>query len=112
MAFEYVRRYYDVPAEFGRRVVVNGKPGVIAKDLGNHIGVNFDTDKPGRISPCHPTWEVEYQGMGKVRKMTRSQERYERYLEYSDSFDNFRQFLAWDSEPERSWNTKRGGAGS
>lgn len=104
MSCEYVRDYYKVPAEIGRRVIVNGKPGVIARDCGHYIGVNFDGDKPGVISHCHPTWKVEYQGMGKVRKMTRSQARYQRWLEYGDCFDNFRHFLAWDCEPERSWN--------
>lgn len=37
-------------------------------------------------------------------KLTRSQKRYQRYLEYGDGFDSFRDFLLWDSEPERSWN--------
>lgn len=104
MSCEYVRDYYKVPAEIGRRVIVNGKPGVIAKDCGHYIGVNFDSDKPGAISHCHPTWKVEYQGMGKVRKMTRSQARYQRWLEYGDGFDNFRHFLGWDADPARSWN--------
>lgn len=72
--FEHVRDSYGVPACVGRRVVVNGKPGVIAKDCGHHIGVLFDSGKPGAISPCHPTWRVEYQGMGKVRRMTRKPE--------------------------------------
>lgn len=102
--FEYVRASYGVPACIGRRVVVNGNPGVIAKDCGHHIGVLFDSDKPGAISPCHPTWEVEYQGMDTVRRMTRSQQRYKRYLEYGDCFNSFLDFCRWDSEPERSWN--------
>ncbi|MDP2141337.1 MAG: hypothetical protein Q8L20_11050 [Gammaproteobacteria bacterium] len=103
---EYVREYYKVPAEIGRRVIVNGKLGVIAEDRGNYIGVNFDADKPGVINNCHPTWQVVYGEMGPIRKMTRSQQRYERYREYSDCFDSFRDFLAWDSEPEREWNRR------
>lgn len=71
-SFEYINYYYGVNACIGRLVIVNGKSGVIAKDCGNYIGVNFDSDKPGKISNCHPTWEVEYLGMGKVRKMTSS----------------------------------------
>jgi hypothetical protein len=50
--------------------------------------VNFDEDKPGHISHCHPAWEIEYKGMAKVRKMTRSQRRYKDYLrsECEESF--------------------------
>lgn len=102
---DYVRKHYNVPAEIGRRVVVDGKPGIIAEDRGHHIGVNFDSDKPGRISPCHPTWRVEYAEMGSLRPMTKSQQRYERFLEYGDGFDNFIEFCRWDASPERSWNT-------
>lgn len=103
--FEYVRSYYGVPAKIGRIVVVNGKPGIIAEDRGHYIGVNFDRDKPGEITPCHPTWEIEYLGIGKVRKITRSQARYKRYLEYEDGFASFRDFLMWDCSPDRSWNS-------
>lgn len=104
MNCEYVKQHYGVPAAIGRRVVVNGKPGVIAEDQGHHIGVLFDADKPSNISPCHPTWEVEYLGMGRVRKMTRSQRRYQRFMEYGDCFDSFIDFCRWDAQPERSWN--------
>jgi hypothetical protein len=46
----YVRHFYGVPAEKGMRVVVDGKPGVIA---------GFD----GYAEPvrCHPTWRVQYE---------------------------------------------------
>lgn len=104
MACEYVREHYGVPAEIGRRVIVNGKPGVIAQDRGHYIGVNFDADKPGVILNCHPTWEVAYGDMGAVRKPSRHAARYERYLEYGDGFDSFIQFCRWDAQPERSWN--------
>lgn len=80
MALEYVRKYYGVPAEIGRRVTVYGKPGIIAADRGNYIGVNFDKDKPSVIRNAHPTSEVVYGEMGMVRKMTRSQQRYQDYL--------------------------------
>lgn len=90
---EYVREYYGVPAEIGRRVIVDGEPGIIAEDLGNYIGVLFDKDEPNHILPCHPTWKVEYGEMGTVRKMTRSQKRYRRYLQVADCFENFKEFL-------------------
>jgi len=105
MNCEYVRQHYDVPAEIGRRVAVDGEPGIIAEDRGHHIGVNFDADKPGAIIPCHPTWKVEYGEIGKVRRMTKSQQRYQRFLEYGDCFDSFIDFCRWDSEPEREWNS-------
>ena len=98
MSFEYVKDYYGVPASLGRRVIVNGRPGIIAADRGHYIGVNFDSDKPGDISNCHPTWRVEYLGMGKVRKLTRSQKRYLRFLEYGDGFESFIDFCRWDQE--------------
>ena len=44
--FEYVRKYYKVPAELGRRVKIDGRPGIIIEDMGNYIGVNFDDTPP------------------------------------------------------------------
>lgn len=104
MTCEYVREYYGVPAEIGRRVLVGGKPGIIAEDRGHYIGVNFDEDRPGVICNCHPTSEVQYGEMGKVRKPSRYQVRYMRWLEYGDGFDSFIDFCRWDAQPERSWN--------
>ena len=77
--FRYIITTYQVPATIGRLVSVDGKSGIIAADRGNYIGVNFDDDKPGEIVNCHPTWKVEYGGVGVVRKqkMTRSQARYQ-----------------------------------
>ena len=95
MICEYAKQHYGVPAEIGRRVVVNGKPGIIAVDRGHYIGVNFDTDKPGVIRNAHPTWEVQYGEMGKVRQMTRSQQRYAEYCEVSDCFDSFAHYLTY-----------------
>ena len=93
MIYEYVKQHYGVPACTGRKVIVDGKHGVIAKDKGHHIGVNFDEDKPGVISNCHPTWRVEYGGMTKIRSMTRSQRRYQEFLEVGDCYDSFAHFL-------------------
>jgi len=89
MTCEYVRDYYGVPACIGRRIIHRGKPGVIAEDRGNYIGVNFDSDKPGRVLNVHPTDEVEYGDMGKVRQMTRSQRRYQEYLDADWFGDDF-----------------------
>lgn len=104
MNFQYIIDYYKVPAAIGRRVVVDGKPGVIVKDAGNYIGVHFDGEKASSVSPCHPTWRVEYGEMGPLPKVTRSQKRYQRYREYGDSFESFLDFCYWDADPERHWN--------
>lgn len=71
LAFEYIKSIYKVPADIGREVIVNGKRGVIVKDCGHYIGVLFDADKPNEITNCHPTWEVEYLGMRKLKKPAR-----------------------------------------
>lgn len=57
-SFDYVRRYYGVPAGRGVRVVVDGKPGRITSGDGQYIRVLFDGEK--RPSVCHPAWRVEY----------------------------------------------------
>lgn len=98
MDCEYVREYYDVPAEIGRIVTYQGKHGIIAADRGNYIGVTFDSEKPGTISNIHPTDEgLKYLGMGVVRKikMTRSQKRYQEYLGsfHYEAGDSFAEFL-------------------
>jgi hypothetical protein len=59
MAYEYVKRYYNVPAEPGTRVTLN-EPGCKAKDgvivrkscYDSHVHVRFDGTKFD--VPCHP----------------------------------------------------------
>lgn len=91
----YVRKYYGVPARVGMLVVVGGKPGIIAADRGHYIGVNFDHHKPGHICNVHPTDDVQYGEMGKIRQMTRSQRRYAEYLNVAECFESFRSYLAY-----------------
>ncbi|MER2492358.1 hypothetical protein [Catenovulum sediminis] len=95
MNFEYVQETYGVPACLNRCVEVDGQPGIIIKDCGHHIGVNFDSDKPGVVSHCHPTWKVKYLGIGEPRKLTRSQQRYRDYLDspYYEAGDSFAFYL-------------------
>jgi hypothetical protein len=95
MNCEYVKEHYAVPAEIGRRVVVYGKPGIIAEDRGHYIGVNLDENKPGVISNCHPTSDVVYGEMGTIRKMTRSQQRYRDYLKVAECFESFEHWLKY-----------------
>jgi hypothetical protein len=92
--FAYVRETYGAPAAIGRRVIVDGKPGVIAEDRGHYIGVNFDAHKPGDIRNAHPAWKVEYLHMGSVRPMTRSQRRYSAFLD-ADSSLSFGEWLKY-----------------
>lgn len=98
MNCEYVRQNYGVPAEIGRRVMVNGKSGIIAADRGHYIGVNFDTDKPGVICNAHPTADVDYLEMGTIRPMSQAQRRYQDYLEVADCFENFADFLRYRAQ--------------
>jgi hypothetical protein len=95
---EYVSKYYGVPACIGRRVEVDGEPGIIAEDMGYYIGVLLDSDKPNNINPYHPTHKVKYLGMGNVRKMTKSQKRYRRFLRVGDCFETFGDFLRYESK--------------
>lgn len=95
MACEYVKEHYGVPADIGRRIVFKGRPGIIAKDRGNYIGVNFDSDKPGVICNVHPTDGVEYGEMGRIRNISAPQQRYQDYLEISECFENFKSYLVY-----------------
>ena len=91
MNCKYVRDYYKVPAQIGRRVRIGGNEGIIAEDRGHYIGVNLDKDKPGVIRNYHPTDGVEYLDLGKVRKLTRSQRNYRDFL----NLDSSMTFAEW-----------------
>ncbi len=97
----YIQQNYKVPAEIGRRVRSTGegtpKEGVITECSGQYIYIHFDGDKKPR-GPYHPTSEIEYLGMGKVPKMTRSQERYQRYRQSDGVFGNFANFLGYEKD--------------
>lgn len=86
--FEYIKEYYKVPAEIGREILYKGDKngewkGIIVEDRGNYIGVNFYDSKPENIVSLHPTWKIEYLGIGKVRKVSKARmkakQRYEEY---------------------------------
>lgn len=94
--FEYIKNYYKVLAEMYREVIVDGKKGVITKDMGNYIGVNFYDNPTADALPCHPTWKVEYldtfNDNPPIKKITRSQRRYLDFL-HDDSNLSFREWL-------------------
>lgn len=94
----YVRHYYGVPAQIGRRVTVGGRPGIITADRGAYIGVTFDDDKPTAVLPCHPTSQVVYGEMATPRPLTRSQRRYQEYLDVADEFESFAHYLRYKSK--------------
>lgn len=73
---KYIKKAYKVPADIGRRIIVNGVKGTIVEDRGNYLGVNFDSDQPGIIKNVHPTWKVEYIGMGIIRRSKRQKDDY------------------------------------
>lgn len=60
MAYDYIRRTYGVDPKVGRRITMDGKPGVIVRPKGDpaHLQVRFDGQK--HTVPVHPTWEVVY----------------------------------------------------
>lgn len=111
MSFEYINKTYGVNAEEGRRVIADGKPGVITGYNGAHIAVNLDEHKPGHDTYWHPTWNMTYLDIGKIRPMTAGQKRYQEYLNAREWFDgSFAEWLGVDKESkERREYAKRWG---
>jgi len=101
MEFTYIKKTYNVPACTGRRVKVYGKPGTIVKDCGHHLGVNFDEDKPSRVSRAHPVDGVEYlTEIVKPRKVGRSAKRYQEWLN-ADTGHSFANWIGADRKARR-----------
>lgn len=95
MSFEYIKKNYGVNPELGMRVEINGRGGVIIKDLGSHIGVNFDDNKLGVCLRCHPTWEVKYfDEIVKIRKPKKSSSRFADFIS-SDTGWTFKEWLKY-----------------
>ena len=96
MEFQYIKDHYNVPAEIFREVIVDGKKGVITKDLGHHIGVTFYDKKDKSPLPCHPTWKVEYlesiNQKPPVNKNWREKNKYKEFLS-ADSNLSFPEWL-------------------
>lgn len=95
--FEYIKQYYNVPADLGRDIIVGGRPGTITTDMGNYIGVTLHDDAKKRSLPYHPTSEVEYlETFTKLStlqpKNNRSKQRYSDYL-HSESSLSFKEWL-------------------
>jgi hypothetical protein len=58
--YDYVRRYYGVPAHIGVRVRVGGREGVLAQARPDqYLHIRFDGE--ARVSgPYHPTDDIAY----------------------------------------------------
>jgi len=96
MDFQYIKDRYKVPAEMHREVIMNGKKGVITKDMGNYIGVHFYDKITVDPLVCHPTWEMIYletfNHNPPIKKLTRSQLRYREYLRSEENL-SFKEWL-------------------
>lgn len=94
--FEYIKNTYGVNPEINMIVSLSGEQGVITKDNGHYIGVNFDKDKAGVVSNVHPTDDnLVYTDKFKApRKMTRSQANYQEYLQY-DCNETFAEWMGF-----------------
>jgi hypothetical protein len=61
--YDYVRRYYGVPAYIGVRVRVGSREGVLVKprrgDGDQYLHIRFDGDR-AISGPYHPTEGVEF----------------------------------------------------
>jgi len=91
----YTQEHYGVPSDIGRIIAYNGRQGVISEDRGHYVGVTFDDEKPGTVGNFHPTTEgLEYLGMGKVRPMTRSQQRYKDFIR-ADTDQTFSEWMGF-----------------
>lgn len=60
MSFDYIRKYYGVPAERGRQVTCYGEPGVIVGADGHYLCVVIDGDKSEEERRYHPVDKVVY----------------------------------------------------
>ena len=58
--YDYVRRYYAVPAYIGVRVKVGSKEGVLVSARGQEQYVHIRLDGQTHSNPYHPTDGVEY----------------------------------------------------
>jgi hypothetical protein len=97
MEFQYIKERYKVPAEMNREVIVDGKKGVITKDMGNYIGVNFYDNITAEPLACHPTWEVQYlesfNHKPPIKKLTSSAKRYREWLTNEGYGMTYAQFI-------------------
>lgn len=71
--YDYVRRYYNVPAYIGVRVRVGDKEGVIVKATGSQQYVYIRLDGQKHANPYHPTDGIEYRTVAKAEERKEKQ---------------------------------------
>jgi len=98
---DYVRDNYKVPACINRSITHKGRTGIIVADRGHYIGVTFDDQASNVIVNVHPTDDVVYGGIKRLRTMTRSQRKYLAYLEVADCYESFAQYLGIKPKGQR-----------
>jgi hypothetical protein len=55
---EYIRKYYNVPAEQGGRIEYDGRPGIIVGAQGPYLQIRLDGEQ--RVGSYHPTYKINY----------------------------------------------------
>lgn len=74
MSFDYIRKYYSVPARRGCRVEYTGDSkvelGTIVSASGGHLNIRLDGVK--HAMPFHPTWKLRYLDVTPSRSEDRS----------------------------------------
>lgn len=104
MSLDYIKQHYAVPADIGRVIHFQGRQGVIVGANNATLKVNFDDAKPNKYEYLHPTWNVEYGEMCKIRPLTASQKRYQEWRN-SETDLTFAQWCGMDkkSKTERTY---------
>jgi hypothetical protein len=113
MSFDYICKYYGVPAERGRQVTCYGERGVIVGADGHYLRVVIDGDASEEERRYHPTDKVVYgeivdspalrewkcllprdrwddwshPSVFTVTASTRSKARYKAFIDLSDCYD-------------------------
>jgi len=58
MSMKWIRERYNVPARRGRKVIAQGRKGVIVGSKGEYLRVRVEGEK--NILSFHPEFEMEY----------------------------------------------------
>jgi hypothetical protein len=58
VSFEYIRKYYGVPAKRGMKVIADGDLVEITGAKGAYLRIRLNGEKNSRT--YHPTWEIQY----------------------------------------------------
>lgn len=59
MAYDYIRKTYEVEFKPGDRITMDGKPGTVLRPIGDPHYLRVRLDGQNHESNVHPTWHVE-----------------------------------------------------